>query len=83
MQPRVLQRRDLVTMAKLLKRARVEFCAAQDSDGTAEVDAALIKIKTDILVQAIDTARKVCNDTRDGRQNCEQEFLPITSRGTN
>lgn len=58
-QTRVLRRRDLVTAAQLLKSARVEFRSAGDSDGTAEVDAALIKIKVDIVVQAMGAAREV------------------------
>lgn len=58
-QARVLHRRDLVTTTQLLKSARAEFRSAGDASGTSEVDEALIKIKADIVVQAIATAREV------------------------
>lgn len=57
---RVLQRRDLIAAAELIKSARAEFLSAEDNDGTAEVDATLVKIKADMVVEAMDIARKVC-----------------------
>lgn len=48
-----------MTANQLLKSARVEFRSAGDSEGTAEVDAALIRIKVDIVVQAMGAAREV------------------------
>lgn len=58
-QDRVLRRRDLSTAAQILKSARDGFRAAGDAVGTSEVDAALIKVKADVVMRAIDAAREV------------------------
>lgn len=58
-QSRVLHRRDLSTTAQLLASARAEFRAAGDASGASEADEALIKIKADIVMQAVEAARKV------------------------
>lgn len=58
-QTRVVHRRDLCTATQLLKSARAAFRAAGDANGIAEVDTTLIKIKADIVVQAVEDARKV------------------------
>ena len=54
-----MHRRDLSTTAQLLASARAEFRAAGDVNGASEVDEALVKIKADIVMQAIEDARKV------------------------
>ena len=58
-QGRVLRRRDLKTVAQLLKSARVAFRAADDPSGTYNVDATLTKIKVHLVVKAIERAREV------------------------
>lgn len=58
-QGRVLHRRDLSTTAQLLAAARAEFHAAGDLNGASEADEALVKIKADIVMEAIEAARKV------------------------
>lgn len=58
-QDRVLSRRDLGTAAQILKSARDGYRAAGDAAGTSEVDAVLIKVKADIVMRAIETAREV------------------------
>lgn len=58
-QNRVLHRQDLSTTAQLLASARVEFRAAGDVNGASEADEALVKTKADIVMQAIEAARKV------------------------
>eukprot|EP00752_Nemacystus_decipiens_P006903 g6198.t4 len=55
---RVLHRRDLNTTAKLLASARAEFRAAGDVNGASEADEALVKIKADIVMEAMEAARK-------------------------
>ncbi|CAM9656869.1 unnamed protein product, partial [Pylaiella littoralis] len=61
---RVLHRRDLSTTARLLASARAEFRAAGDLSGAFEADEALIKIKADMVMQAIEAARKSRNYDR-------------------
>ena len=58
-QDRVLSRRDISTAARILKSARDGFRAAGDAAGTSEVDAALVKVKADIVMCAIEAAREV------------------------
>lgn len=53
---------------QLLKSARAEFLSARDRDGSAQVDVALIKIKADIVVEAMGAAREVPHSSHSQQQ---------------
>lgn len=74
-QDRVLSRRDLSAAAQILKSARDGFRAAGDAAGTSEVDAALLKVKADIVMRAIDAAREVGSGARTDYRKKRREWI--------